>query len=860
MKAKEADQKNEKKEFVEQYGLDTLLDNRPQKHKSSRITNSGKGSEDSKTILFLGELALGTNGSNPKVYKGLNYFIKANRLSKKIGHVVINGGLIPRIPNYFGLQNEREMAFLASDWEKEIDTDMKKILDSNIPGYDKKFIKKWVAYKIENTNQALHFSRKSLKDFAKTLDDSVWHYIHGEEDQKNITELMEINIENYIATNQRNEKFETKLEELASEKENLDREKENYKTKVELLKKIQQNISVKSSEDYIKEYIGNFLNQNKKEIETLDNSSSFVKEIGNLTHYSVLKENLEKINSELKQLRTKEKEVSAEIRENKTELNAIKRENVAPQFFRITKRRAITPKDAAYLRKSAKDEYNSQLYDIFPSFPDKQYFVHSGNEVDLILDGVHVNLAHKPQIRSNVPGANDMRKTVEKSKLKNKRGHDVPDISVTAHGSGGFKAKPIPKYSEEIESGKKRETPELHLIMQQPTLQCVNQLTTIAQKNVKNHHTVRPDKPFSSGVVLYTKKKSGEVITEMISHNTLMECADIGEEIERLKEIDKQSKRKSKARTNKIANLESKLKLNTKKGTIITDVHFGSPNTPERPTNYSVFESSKKYIEQNGIPDLLVVNGDIVHGVLKHFGSNEQYLGKLPKELNDKINEIKQSGKKQYKKIEALEELLRGAYAHNPIPIVDDQLKEVKDRLVPLMQKVLSNNGYVVITSGNHGNDTSKYYEEAKAIRNLLDKEYVDHPKLVVNSSPGDKYATGEKVLSFDNGDISAYFSHGPMKGEEIAGALKQITGTNRRPHLAFFGHVHQAASGHADGSFVTIGAGMQTHNQYVERVGMTPSLRGIVNIEFDPSKKGYCKWTYVLDPVLESKQYAVKG
>ena len=193
-----------------------------------------------------------------------------------------------------------------------------------------------------------------------------------------------------------------------------------------------------------------------------------------------------------------------------------------------------------------------------------------------------------------------------------------------------------------------------------------------------------------------------------------------------------------------------------------------------------------------------------------------------------------------------------------PLPVIDQQYREVKVRLVPLMQKVLDKGGSVVATSGNHCNETSHYLDEATAIVNLVDLKYLNSPNLKAFVGLGEKDGLGEVTL--ENG-WKLYAGHRPGNAsDKVAGCLRIMNGTRSRANLGVFGHVHQAGGGHGGGSFVIVGPGMQTWTPFLNQMGMAGSLRGAMAFEYDVNHPGVFKWKYILDQTLERPEYARKG
>ena len=189
--------------------------------------------------------------------------------------------------------------------------------------------------------------------------------------------------------------------------------------------------------------------------------------------------------------------------------------------------------------------------------------------------------------------------------------------------------------------------------------------------------------------------------------------------------------------------------------------------------------------------------------------------------------------------------------AHIPLTRVSQQLYEIKLRIVPYLEKVLENGGKVVLVSGNHFNKTTKNFDEAESIANMISNssKYLRNNQLILGVGPGEKF--GSVSVRID-GEKKLYSAHEPRKGQdEILGAMKQLLDANIDADIAVFFHTHHGGGGFADGTFYTGAFGKQPWNKYVDMIGKSPSLRGIVNFYYDPNKT-FGKWEFILDPTLE--------
>ncbi len=841
--------------------LDDLLNNNDPRAHKSRATTSQKVQNGASTTLFMGELALGTKACDPRFYQGLTYFLEANDLDHEIGHVVMSGGLLPLIPTFYGVQMAREMVFLGNNWDQEINDLSKMAFKSGVSDEDKDFILKWVAYKITNTSQAVENSRQVMAPLTGLLNDgAVWHYLHGEEDNKNIEMLLEININNYIDTQRAQEQDEKKKAALDRELERLQAKAKEYDAQSTLLRDVRQGIKPNDDKDAVNKYLTSFMKEKAKEIDTLEDSEKFKKFLSSVTSRKKISERVEKLDAQLKNLREKNRDKNRELKDTTNDLNARKRQMESSQFHRITKRQHIKPHENELLRMEAKREYQDHLYSSLPGVNVK---VHGGNEVDLLLDSVPVTLAHKVQLRSSTPAMAEVDKTRIMMFNRRQQGLPVSDINVSFHGAGGFRAVPVNTRPETIEAAVERETPHIGMAMQLPTMQLVSYLETLKRKSIKNDHTRRYESGmYSSGAVLYRVEPTGEHSIRMITTEQMLEAYAVGEQVRELKKKASASKGEEKEKLKEqIKGLEAKLKIKPRKKALLTDIHLGAPNKDGRPSNYEMLEAANNYLEKNGWPNDLVINGDIAHGALeRHFGSNEQYLAPPPSEVSAEIQKIMNSDKGEKEKAEALAYFCqRNVSQMLPISVVSLQMREIKQRLAPMIHKTLDNGGHVTITSGNHYNETTKFLDEATDIVNAVDLKYLGNPHLHEFTGFGERFGMGEATFHETTleGGWKTYACHGPGSGTDfVQAALKKLFKANKDINEADFGHVHVGGAGHAGKTFVTVGPGWQPWVHYVDQLGQQASLRGFVLTERDLNKKGYFGWKFVLDPTLERPEY----
>ncbi len=832
--------------------LEFILEEESQKQsneKKSRRTDSPLKNENTATFAIFAEPAVATKAYDPRILEGLVYVSKSQGWKRRVGHVCFAGSALPYIPTFYGKQNQRELIFLGYDSGKEMDKRYAKLLqDSNVPKEVKDSLKRWGANKILTLEEAAEFGRKY---FGLPLEDAFpnanIHYIYGEEDNKNFDDHVELEFDKIFVLKEEEEKYLVALRKNQNIKESVEKKRKDLAIQQGIFNLVKGALSSKK-EGNVRAKIDSILLSKEKEIMALECPEKFKRAVNTVKGKGDINYKLEVLDRKFKEIIQEERRLEKQEDETTHQLSKIAMQKRTPSFFRSIKRRNLDAAHAEEMRARVKPRYQALLGHIFHN---NAFYPHGGNKVDLVLDGVNVALHHQGSVRSVVPGKSDIKKLSNAYAKQN----NVPDLIIVGHGAVGMRAVPVPKEIESISPKKPRDTPEVATIIQAATLQSEKELENLVAKSIKNNHTKRyEEKGFASGILLYTfNKKTKEVEIEFTTSNQLLKDYHVGNRIAKLRKELKKAPSKSRSNIKrKIHRLEEKLKFSPVKGLAIADAHFGCANTPGRPSNYSVFEAIKLYTKQEGLPKILILNGDMVHGSLSLFGSDNQYYADTPSEIEQKLEKIfKNKGLSAADIKEKIKQFSRETLAGIPITHSSKQFNEFKNRVGRLIEDILDKNGLVFITSGNHYNNTSHDRDEAMdTVNALLDKKYANHPLLYVFSALGEKSGVGEGELPNKK---KLFCCHEPKRGtDQIVGALNQLQSSNQNPYLAVFAHNHHPAVGYGGGSFILNCAGMQPWNSYVSRTGLTPGLRGAVYFQVDKNSREQVKWKFVLDPTLE--------
>lgn len=793
---------------------------------------------EERCILALGELAMGTKVYEPLAMEGLALFLQINGYDKEIESVILDSGLLPLVPSYYGLSNAKNMRFLGTNENQEPNQRAELVLRSNVEEKDKEYIENFVLHKITSKEQAAAFAREQLQALALLLKDAEFHYMHGEEDRKNIEALEELKINDYMRIQKNYEDLEEKLEKTKQEIEKRSEELAETEAEKTLLQYARKILRFHEGDDF-KKKVEELINNRKQEFEALGaDSERFKRALKSAKSVSDVKKKLESVYQEIKDLNQEIRHNQKQVRNCEIQLNAIEREKEASGFFRITKRQHITPDEEELLYRMSKKEYNDLLYTILPK---SHFHVHTDQYSDVSAAGLELRVYHSMNFNGDSPCSDSLARMKKKNNKSNKNSEKVPDMTISAHGGGGFRFMLQPKNTENTIKGDSRETPEMTMDMKLATFQSRERLEWARKKGIKNWHTKRYEPgDYASGATIYRVKDNGVAEVEFIDLRQLIEFGQISRKIHELRQEGK----KKQARI-----LERYVKLDQDKlAEISGDDHLGCPNVKGRPSNYDFIKASQKYQEKTGLPKIVVAS-EVLHGTLeKIFSSNKQYFSRTPAEREALEQKIRSSDLSAEEKLDAITDLYKED--HEAIPITSNSIAklEAKRRVIPYLEKVLEAGGTVVLVSGNHYN-CSTGEDEAYELASMLPLKYIDNGQIQIFDGLGAKYGSG--TMRLPNGK-KLYSAHKPHNGtDEVAGAMKQILSANIDASIAVFFDRHHCGGGYSNNTAFVAAPGKQPWNKYVDAIGKYPGLRGIVNIYTD-HKKLYYKWEFVLDPALE--------
>ncbi|MFH0831585.1 MAG: hypothetical protein V1886_01845 [archaeon] len=780
------------------------------------ILTSKKKSRDLK-FLYLAEMGFGTKVYDSRAMDGLVFWMQKNGYKDKINSVIIQGGLVPHIPFFYSRGNAQDMRFLGKDPNKEDDKGF--LVDkTKLSGDNQEFYKDYISKKINLTSEATDFAKREIDKLATVAGNASLHYQYGEEDYKNIENQKEVKINEYVQTEENEKRLNEYLEKFKETSSVLETQRDRLIRKKESSKKL-------------------------KQVE---------KEIAGMT---------------------------GKIRDIEQKINAIQREKEASQFFNITKRKEMTAEQEEIAFHLSKKEYQSASLDVIFSSFDK-FQTHSTSEKfvnfsyrgkdrtikDIYSFGKEQEqikatdltflLVHNPNsIRSDNVSADSIKKLRLESNFLNRLSDElkmpVPDVILTAHGTGGLRCFVEGKYSEKTNG--ERLTPEPNYLFKLPTFQSTELLQVCKSKGIKNWHTKRfSEKNYASGAMIQTFSDTEAPIIEYLEMPDLIRFGEIKKEIDKKRKLLKKAKENRREHIKEeIRNLESLVKINPdKRLSIEGDFELGVDNHPGRPSNYEFIDAAQKYQRKKGLPDVLLLSEHLHDDMDSYYIMAKHNLALVPKEIEEKMEEIKNDKSLTPKnRINLLERLVLEKFIYtSPIQPTDKIIREWKLRVLPYVLECLDNGGRTVIVSGNHYNNQRNGREEAILLGSLIPEQYNRDNQVEIVSSPGDEFGSG----AFELDGHTIYTSHKMWAGhDEMERAMTQVLRMNKKADAVIYFHKHHGGIGFADGTSYTEGFGMQPWNNYVDRCGKTPGLRGVINY-YPDFEKGYHKWEIIVDPILE--------
>jgi len=454
---------------------------------------------------------------------------------------------------------------------------------------------------------------------------------------------------------------------------------------------------------------------------------------------------------------------------------------------------------------------------------------------------------------------------VLKKLMDSQTGDDRPDIILLGgHNGGGFRAMPWFKDSEHLIEGEFVEGQEITYLINLPTLQSVERLDWLVSHNFSNWTTKRAQSgPNASGIVLHTEDRDYVNRKLVVDETHLKKFGMLSEEIEvyRANLSSTKSTKEKKALLKLIKEKKEEVKLHFKKIEVAGDKHLGAPDHPDRYSKDQLIRAYQTYQREHGLPDIVSWD-EVLHGVMeKTFNSATRYLGMSPEKFRQKVIEpiLKNPNMDPEKKAHLIaKESLRNQRAitiHN-----DSEQKHLFNLLLkPYADEVIRHGGKIILMSGNHYNSSIRTSDEARELANAFPESYRDDGKIVLFPGIGNPVGVGAIRLPNGEGAVSIpgkrvlFGMHKfPERQDELYGIITHCRKGNIDADIVIAGDRHQPGVAYADNHAIALHPGMEPINAYVPFIGKPAGVRGIINVEYDPQKRGIYAFSFVLNPTLE--------
>lgn len=836
-------------------------------------------------VLLLGELGSATKAEEPLMYDGLAYVLREKKASTSFTGMVVDGGLIPRLPEYYGVSNAEDMHFLGTSPAKE-DSEKVRELKSRLGEIKVQHLKKKyrefnqdtefltaidsLGQKIITKSEAAQVARGNLKKVISAIGIGVpLHYIEGDEDRKNKKELKELKIVNYKA----NEETNAKLEEKIGEREKRLDVVENMVTALDTLKKKEvAKLDIEASD--VKKKLKEYLEAPTRLPENIEEIA------GKLSGNGKGMIAASKIN-ELRHLDEEIEKLKGEMRDYEINDLAMLREKEASSFFRITKRRALTAQDEEVLQRLAHYEYRETLRSV------GQFEIHEDRQVNLKLGNLNLAIGHNLNNDSDSPNKNALRKRM---KGYDSRG-EQPDANVEAHNGP---LKMIVEKQDQFGD-------DVSVYLQIPTFQSEEKLKECLNEGIRNWHTKRLTKGmFGSGATILSKTDDGAIDLEFYDDRQLIA---IGRKAAEVNELKRQlGKGRDEELGTKIATAEKELKAAAAYDDIQiihdTDSHIGIPNTIESLEEFSqklkAYSSLKKeysetkdemtksklldvtqklfygdtpssleivrrvgrYVEDKVKMDektTWLLTGDEITGA-SFPGANEEY-GVTISRAESYLAAIRGSGLDPEEKSAFTEALLKRVVESTPVTKLSKQWQMYKEAKIPMLEAARKKGATINVAGGNHParSTSARLYTEPVDITNMLSDFRGSH----LNNVRYPEEGTDEAELWWEDEGALFFAGHKPA-GHSGDFAQKMMEHFNRSPKglvAAFFGHYHRDVTGFKDGVLYSMSQGKHTGGHYCDMTGVAYGTHGINLVWLDPQKPGHFRKRIITDNPL--KKYA---
>ncbi|MGB9732817.1 MAG: hypothetical protein ACPLYE_02925 [Candidatus Micrarchaeales archaeon] len=260
----------------------------------------------------------------------------------------------------------------------------------------------------------------------------------------------------------------------------------------------------------------------------------------------------------------------------------------------------------------------------------------------------------------------------------------------------------------------------------------------------------------------------------------------------------------------------------------IQDLHIGNYS------NLPIFKASLRDIIEKK-PDILLFLGDIFEGNLNNY----KYVPRQSNMIDDaeKFEEylIKEVGVEKAREVMLQYYKEKEKYSmHN----IDEQVGLFVRPMLPIIKDIIKRNGYLLIASGNHYNNTENgwQFDEATKLKDYIVTALAtageDLPagwEKHIKVAPGSEYGAGSFFISHNGVDYEIEVAHELPKNAKLSSTfIKERTDAK----LFYCGHYHEPEAVVFNGKVVIYGASMQksADNPFLKRIKVPVSRSDLFN------------------------------
>lgn len=838
------------------------------------------------SLVFVADPGYAQTLHDPRSDLGGHYFLKYNGFLDKLDAAIVIGA-VPFIPVSSSPLNQQYLKILGKKIEGTKFPDEAEQSDSpnDMSKAAQEFREKHIKNKIVTVPEAVESGKKSLETLLGANFKGEVHLHFSHQDAGNLA-IIDKRLKSDLSMHkQQKAAYEAKAAKLSKDLEAQNDYLEALKCTTTYLIGLKKYTTRGDFTERLKEYE----TKNKKTLAKIQQSDKAYNALTKLLHNIGSGEDLKAAIKKTKETLAKEKVAPKKIEDQISDvLKLAENEERSMRNFRVYKYLGHLPTDAKQDNLhhfQAMEEYMTQVSKLWDGWNGSPSNIHPEGRVDLQINNYWIRVEPRINRNSNMPGGATLAKQKENIRKDPTGTKIIPDIYVSAHDTGGFRAEPQPKTRERIMEHEYEQAPENILHLKLPTMQSEEALEYCVRNNMISLPDVKRYQHgnYASGLVMTDLKADGQMVVRFVANEYLIRMGRRAAQFEELSVKLAEGKIRGEEKRNIEATLkvleesfkceptvDNKL-LEKIDVFLMPENHDGAPSFLGRTTNMELVDMVVKYQQKEREPHIVAFGGDNVHGDhdAKGFRTSAQDFGLLQHHIR-KVGEIIQDDNalNAEEKVTLLKELAYLVKATTPTTSLSKQLLDLADcGAIELAQEAIDRNGLALLVSGNHYNESAKLtHDEAHMLMLSFDRKYRESGRIHICDGIGERDGRGEVSLrqlsdisgaETDFGTLYAAHSYPSRKGDMLLGMMGNVKKMNLKASHVFGFHVHNAANGYADGKNFFIGPGGQTANKFVEKIGEVSSWRGAMNVEFSQNPelyRGFQEVTYAPQQYLEQR------